>query len=108
MKEITDLIKEFNPKITLSNIKLYDVFGLENGKIILEPYFKKIETLIHDDYLLVNDVNDIINYILSCHGNQSEFILKDYESFKRYMEKKVKNEIKITKAAGIFICRNKC
>ena len=105
MKEITDLIKEFNPKITLSNIKLYDVFGLENGKIILEPYFKKIETLIHDDYLLVNDVNDIINYILSCHGNQSEFILKDYESFKRYMEKKVKNEIKITKAAGIFICR---
>ena len=105
MKEITDLIKEFNPKITLSNIKLYDVFGLENGKIILEPYFKKIETLIHDDYLLVNDVNDIINYILSCHGNQREFILKDYESFKRYMEKKVKNEIKITKAAGIFICR---
>lgn len=105
MKEITDLIKEFNPKITLSNIKLYDVFGLENGKIILEPYFKKIETLIHDDYLLVNYVNDIINYILSCHGNQSEFILKDYESFKRYMEKKVKNEIKITKAAGIFICR---
>ena len=105
MKEITDLIKEFNPKITLSNIKLYDIFGLENGKIILEPYFKKIETLIHDDYLLVNDVNDIINYILSCHGNQSEFILKDYESFKRYMEKKVKNEIKITKAAGIFICR---
>ena len=105
MKEITDLIKEFNPKITLSNIKLYDVFGLENGKIILEPYFKKIETLIHDDYLLVNDVNDIINYILSCHGNQSEFTLKDYESFKRYMEKKVKNEIKITKAAGIFICR---
>lgn len=105
MKEITDLIKEFNPKITLSNIKLYDVFGLENGKIILEPYFKKIETLIHDDYLLVNDVNDIINYILSCHGNQSEFILKDYESFKRYMEKKVKNQIKITKAAGIFICR---
>lgn len=105
MKEITDLIKEFNPKITLSNIKLYDVFGLENGKIILEPYFKKIETLIHDDYLLVNDVNDIINYILSCHGNQNEFILKDYESFKRYMEKKVKNEIKITKAAGIFICR---
>lgn len=105
MKEITDLIKEFNPKITLSNIKLYDVFGLENGKIILEPYFKKIETLIHDDYLLVNDVNDIINYILSCHGNQSEFILKDYESFKKYMEKKVKNEIKITKSAGIFICR---
>lgn len=24
---------------------------------------------------------------------------------KGYMEKKVKNEIKITKAAGIFICR---
>ncbi|MFR7590510.1 MAG: MerR family transcriptional regulator [Longibaculum sp.] len=105
MKEITDLVKEFNPKITLSNLKLYDVFGLENGKDVLKKYFQNIDVLFHDDFLLVNNADDIINYILSCHGNQSEYILKDYTSFKNYMEKKVKNEIKITKSAGMFICR---
>ena len=43
MKEITDLIKEFNPKITLSNIKLYDVFGLENGK---DVYKRQVITIL--------------------------------------------------------------
>lgn len=104
MKEITDLIKEYDPKITLSNIKLYDVFGLDNGQDILSPYFHKIELEKYDDYLLVNNVIDIINYILSCHGNQSEYILKDYMAFENYVRKKMKKQMKITKDAGMFIC----
>lgn len=107
MKEITDLVKEFDPKITLSNIKLYDIFGLENGENILKDYFQHIELRKHDDYLLVDNADDIINYILSCHGNQSDFILKDYQSFKKYMDRKVHKNIKITKDAGMFICRRK-
>lgn len=105
MKEITDLVKEFNPKITLSNILLYDVFGLDNGQDILNKYFDNISLLRYDDYLLVDNAEDIINYILSCHGNQSEYILKDYQSFKNYMDRKVQKEIKITKDAGMFVCR---
>lgn len=105
MKEITDLIKEYNPKITLSNIKLYDVFGLDNGYDLLLPYFDQIELDKHEDYLLVDDVIDIINYILSCHGNQSEYILKDYMAFENFVEKKMKKQMKITKDAGMFICQ---
>jgi ubiquinone/menaquinone biosynthesis C-methylase UbiE/DNA-binding transcriptional MerR regulator len=105
MKEITDLVKEYNPKITLSNIKLYDIFGLENGADILKECFNQIELCRHDDYLLVKNPDDIINYILSCHGNQSEYILKDYHSFKNYMDRKVQKEMKITKDAGMFICQ---
>lgn len=105
MKEITDLVKEFDPKITLSNIKLYDIFGLENGESILKDYFHHVELRKHDDYLLVDNSDDIINYILSCHGNQSDYILKNYQSFKNYMDRKVHKNIKITKDAGMFICR---
>lgn len=104
MKEITDLIKEYNPKITLSNVHLYDVFGLENGKEILSQFFNKINLKKHEDYLIVDNADDITNYILSCHGNQVEYILKDSESFKKYIEKKVNSSIKITKDAGMFIC----
>lgn len=105
MKEITDIIKEYNPKITLSNVSLYDVFGLDNGQEILKKYFDDVLLERHDDYLLVDNSDDIINYILSCHGNQGEYILHDYASFKSFVDKKVKKQLKITKDAGLFICK---
>lgn len=99
------MIKGFNTKINLSNIALYDIFGLENGNDNLKPYFNSVETVRFDDSLFVTNCDDLINYILSCHGNQSEYLLKEYEKFKNYMDKKVKNGIHITKDAGLFICR---
>lgn len=41
MQEITQLIKDFDERITLSDHKLYDVFGLENGEEQLKKYFHK-------------------------------------------------------------------
>ena len=107
MKEITDLVKEYDPQITLSEILLYDVFGLENGYQILEPYFKNIEIDKYADALEVTNMDDIANYILSCHGNQSEYISKDYLSFKKFLDKKSKKNhvFHITKDAGLFICQ---
>ncbi|MCD7839143.1 MAG: class I SAM-dependent methyltransferase, partial [Erysipelotrichaceae bacterium] len=105
MKEITELVKEFDPKITLSNVALYDVFGLENGYGILHQYFNHIENIHYDDYLLVDNAQDIIQYILSCHGNQSEYILKDYPKFEKYVSRKMKKPMHITKDAGLFICK---
>lgn len=32
MKEITWLVQEFDPRITLSEVALYELFGLENGQ----------------------------------------------------------------------------
>ena len=39
MKEITDLVKEFDERIALAAKDLYLVFGLENGEKILKKYF---------------------------------------------------------------------
>ena len=107
MKEITTLIKEYNSQINLSNIPLYEVFGLENGEDVLSEYFDSVSLQMHEDYLLVTQKKDLIDYILSCHGNQSGFIIEDYEGFEKFVSKKMKPHFKITKDAGMFMCIKK-
>lgn len=106
MQEISALAKEFDERISLSEVPLSDVFGLENGGEILRPYFKQVETVRYQDELVVNQAQPIIDYILSCHGNQREYIQGRYEEFKEYMQKKLekKKEFRITKDAGVFRC----
>ena len=108
MKEITELVKEFDPRISLSSTNLYEIFGLENGKALLEEFFDEVELIRYEDALIVDDYQAIIDYILSCHGNQNDYISNRYESFKHFIQGKMKNgSIKITKDAGIFRCRKK-
>lgn len=107
MKEITDLVKEYNPKIVLSNRQLYDVFGLDNGEEKLLKYFAEVKQEKYEDHLEVDNMDDIANYILSCHGNQSEYISKDYMAFKKFLDRKLSSHshFYITKDAGMFICQ---
>lgn len=107
MKEIDQLVKEFDSRIALSVINLYDVFGLENGKDPLTNYFKEVEPLIYDDHLMVDHEQPLLDYILSCHGNQHEYLKDRYSEFKEFIKRKLnkKGTIKITKMAGIFRCR---
>lgn len=108
MKEITDLCKEYNPKITLSSIALYEHFGLDDGEKLLATYFDEVNKVIHPDYLLVDCADDLINYILSCHGNQNEYITKNYDQFKKFIDLKFsKKPLRITKDAGLFIAKKK-
>ena len=106
MKEITTLVKEFNPNITLSNISLYDMFGLENGKEILLKHFYDVELIKYTDKLEVTNNEDLLNYILSCHGNQNELISINIKAFKALINKKFSNgAFHITKEAGLFIAK---
>lgn len=105
MKEITELVQAFQKQITLSADKLYERFGLENGVQRLSPYFHKIELRMYEDSLVVDQAEPLIEYILSCHGNQNQYILNRYKDFRSYVEKKTKRGFHITKEAGIFICK---
>jgi ubiquinone/menaquinone biosynthesis C-methylase UbiE len=107
IKEIRQLVMEFDSRIALSEVNLYDVFGLENGEEILGKHFKSVRKEIYDDHLEVTDAGALMEYILSCHGNQQEFLSDRYEEFRDYLEKKMgkKGYIPITKQAGVFICR---
>lgn len=108
MKEINDIVQEFDSRIILSQTKLYDVFGLENGLDILRPYFKNIKMKRYDDCLVVDKSKPIIDYIMSCHGNQNEIIGPNLNKFREFVDSIIqeKGYIRITKDAGIFVCNN--
>ncbi|OPJ60774.1 MerR family transcriptional regulator [Clostridium oryzae] len=107
MKEIEQLVKEFDSRIALSEVNLYDIFGLENGESELKNYFHEVSKYIYDDYLLVDNELPLLDYILSCHGNQHEYLNSKYVEFKNFIIQKInkKNGLRITKMAGIFCCK---
>ena len=105
MHEITDLVQNYNANIVLSSTNLYERFGLDNGRQILQPYFKDISCHKYQDAIELSDSMPIISYILSCHGNQNSILLDHYQDFKQYVEKQVKDGFHITKDAGFFSCK---
>lgn len=105
MAEVSRLVQSFDDRIVLSADKLYERFGLENGMEILTPYFSEIECKTYEDSLLVPDSEPLISYILSCHGNQNQYLIDRYNEFRSYVKKQTDNVFCITKDAGIFLCK---
>lgn len=104
MKEVTDIVLEFDSRIVLSADALYNKFGLENGEEILSGFFPKVTKQLYEDRIEIDKPEPLIEYILSCHGNQNQYLLDKYNEFKSYITKKVSNMFCITKEAGIFLC----
>ncbi len=104
MKEISRLVQEFNDRIMLSANKLYQRFGRENGSELLSPVFGPSQWLPYPDSLTVTEPEPLISYILSCHGNQNQYLLDSYQDFSAFVKKKTKKGFFITKDAGIFLC----
>ena len=109
MKEITEIVQNFDSSINLSNHSLYDIFGLENGEDILSNYFSNIQRMDYQDSLEITESKPLIDYIMSCHGNQNEILGPRLNEFKEYIEKLFLNngKIVVTKQAGLFICNNR-
>lgn len=108
MKEITEIVQSFDSRINLSNHSLYDIFGLENGEDILSRYFSNIQRMDYQDSLEITESKPLIDYIMSCHGNQNEILGPRLNEFKEYIEELLKKngKIVVTKQAGLFVCKN--
>ena len=104
MQEVSQLVEDFDNRIVLSADKLYERFGRENGRKILEPFFPDAKWLSYEDFLLVQDAEPLISYVLSCHGNQNQYILDHYKEFRAFATKKTAKGFRITKDAGVFLC----
>ena len=104
MKEITEIVQNFDSRINLSNHSLYDIFGLENGENILKEYFFSVQRMDYQDSLEITESKPLIDYIMSCHGNQNEILGPRLNEFKEYIEELLKNtgKIVISKQAGMF------
>lgn len=105
MLEVNQLVQDFDDRIVLSANKLYERFGLENGKDLLTPFFSEILCKTYEDSLLVTESEPLISYILSCHGNQNQYLLDRYKEFRSFVKKHIEGVFQITKDAGIFLCK---
>ena len=105
MKEITELVQTFDSRILLAAENLYERFGLENGKDILKQVFSEVDFRRYEDYIELNKPELLLEYILSCHGNQNQLLLDKYKEFKNFVTEKTRYGFRITKDAGIFISK---
>ena len=104
MKEISELVQEFDARIKLSADCLYERFGRENGTEILENCFHDVVWYPYEDSLKIDSPEPLIEYILSCHGNQNQYILDRYTKFRSFLAKKMSYDgLTITKDAGVFV-----
>ena len=104
MQEISQLVKEFDKRIVLAADNLYDKFGLDTGDKQLKKYFTSVNIRRYDDCLKVDKAEPLVEYILSCHGNQNQYLLDRYSDFKAFIQKKLRKTLTITKDAGLFYC----
>ena len=104
MQEVTWLVKGFDERISLAATQLFERFGAQNGYDLLSPWFKNVRWYPYEDSLNVTSADPLISYILSCHGNQNQYILERYQDFRTYVRKKIGKGYRITKEAGVFIC----
>ncbi|MGF0031921.1 MerR family transcriptional regulator [Bariatricus sp. SGI.154] len=105
MIEVSRLVQGFDDRIVLSADKLYERFGMENGGGILKKYFADNEWRLYEDSLTVPEPEPLISYVLSCHGNQGQYISERYKEFRAYVKKKTDKGFRISKEAGVFICK---
>ena len=105
MEEISRLVQEFDERIVLAAEKLYERFGRENGEILLKTCFENVAWRQYEDALVIpeNEPEALISYVLSCHGNQGQYITNQYKEFSAFVRKKMKKGFTITKDAGVFV-----
>jgi len=105
MTEISELAAEFDPKIRLAAEELWEAFGKENGGALLKKHFDSVDWRQYKDGLYVTRAEDLIDYILSCHGNQNSYLVDKYKEFRQFVRQKVGKGFYVTKDAGLFIAR---
>lgn len=103
MKEISELVRRFDDRVVLSGNRLYERFGKENGEELLSPFFDGGNWHSYEDFLVVPVPEALISYVLSCHGNQNQYIIDRYHEFRLLVQRCTENGFYITKDAGVFV-----
>ncbi len=107
MKELSDLVFNYDKKINCSLKPFARAFGLENGKKQLEEHFEDIKLIKYRDGLEVTEAEPLVNYVLS-FTNVSDFISGDkIKDFSKYITNILNNKgkIQIEKESGMFIAK---
>ena len=70
--------------------------------------FTSVQRMDYQDSLEITESKPLIDYIMSCHGNQNEILGPRLSEFKEYIEELLvsNGKIIVTKQAGLFVCEN--
>ncbi|MDO4331682.1 MAG: MerR family transcriptional regulator [Eubacteriales bacterium] len=107
MKELHDLVTEFDGTIEMPLDRITNRFCLQNGAEQLQKFFREI---CREDYpcdLLVEDADAVYDYVYSYPGNAALILDRKGERFKKLIRDKMKPDgvFLIHKETGIFVCR---
>lgn len=69
-------------------------------------FFPKAQWLSYEDCLLVQDAEPLISYVLSCHGNQNQYILDRYKEFRAYTARKLPKDSALPRMPAYFFVKN--
>ena len=61
----------------------------------------------YQDSLVVPDPEPLISYVLSCHGNQSQYILDHYNEFRSYVKKRRTEASILPRMQGYLFVKNR-
>jgi ubiquinone/menaquinone biosynthesis C-methylase UbiE/DNA-binding transcriptional MerR regulator len=104
MKELIEIVINFDNRIIFSQFDPAEEFGLENGRTQLEEWFKDVCEYKYEDALIVKEFEPFIDYVYSTHGNAPEIIRERDHEFRTLIQRRLEKEgeIYITKNSGLF------
>jgi len=110
LKEISDILYDFDNTIDFALDSINKAFGLENGKDLLSRHFNYVKLKRYIDSLHITDPKPFIDYIFSSQGisNVRDIITGEKtERFKCYIADlfSEKGYLDVKKDSGIFISR---
>jgi len=108
LKEVHDIFQGFDERIDHVIDDLTEVFGLENGGLLLKKCFDCVQLKHFESGLHITELEPLTDYFLSYWGmgNVEEIITPDrMDEFKRYIAEvfAAKGYVDITQEEGLFI-----
>lgn len=105
MRELHELVADFDSRIEMPFMELTINFRLENGEELLKKFFRKIRCERQDNALIVDEPEAIYDYVYSYPGNSPYILEQRGEEFRRLLKERIEKEgsIYIQKDAGMFI-----
>jgi len=110
LRELIDLLYQFDPAIDFAQEAITDAFGLESGADKLRGRFVSVEVRRYSDSLHVTRAQPLIDYVLSSQGigNVNDIVIGEKAAlFGRYIESIIARDgaIDISKDAGMLVAR---
>jgi len=106
MRELHELVHEFDSRIEIPGEKMTKGFHLENGRGQLEKFFPCVAREDQENDLLVDDVDAVYDYVDSYPGNAAWILEQKGDKLRAMIEEKIEKEgsFFIHKSTGIFMC----